>query len=809
MGSQKVKRITAFLLACIMVFFLGACGQEETPQDNGGNGENSATGATGDSAGNGSSTGTAPAAGGKTDDNQSVSPPVYDLPCGWEPNTAAYTSVSFVGDRLYYVCSANLEEDGHSEWRYVDAAAPQMESVVLFDLTQYETRGEELETSVAGSYACADGGTVLLLQTQPVLSGDAQEGAYVRRQRETTYQLKKLAADGTEGFTIDITVYLQAGGGGMAGMLDLQLFTDKEDMIYVSDTTSCVQVFNKEGHYEADIRLPDAQGLVTSVHILPDGRLGAMYQGGYIQGNGMGIAVYNPDTGQLSETHANLPPGCQEFYPQAGTNGRILLNGGGILYEYNMETKEYKELVKWADCGINAEYVKQAAVLTDGRLAVYCADYAAGTNSLILLSGQQEPKAGKEVLTLGALYVSPYLRAAVVAFNKTNAAYKIEIKSYGSTGNGSHEDATMLFYSDIMTGNAPDMFLAGDIDMSLFALKGLIADLTPYLEESAAVEQEDLFDTILSAYTVNDTLCAIPVSFLVSTLAGRTSQVGEESGWTLEEMIAFAEAHPETPILAGATKRSVLDVCLLYDFDSWVDWEKGECFFDTPEFKAVMEFANRYPAADESPLTAAGQIMAHQALLHKFHLRLVQDYQFETALFQEPITAIGFPSSRSTGVLVVGYDAVCISQTSPNKEAAWSFIETMLAKEEMESKDLPYGIPVRISAFEKELAEKMEPIYRYDGNGEVLLDENGKPKEKSQYGVCFDDMMIELYAVTQEEADGIRQIISRIDGIYDENNILMQIILEEVDSYFAGQKSVDEAADIIQNRVQLYLNESK
>ncbi len=345
--------------------------------------------------------------------------------------------------------------------------------------------------------------------------------------------------------------------------------------------------------------------------------------------------------------------------------------------------------------------------------------------------------------------------------------------------------------------------------MSLFALKGLIADLTPYLEESAAVEQEDLFDTILSAYTVNDTLCAIPVSFLVSTLAGRTSQVGEESGWTLEEMIAFAEAHPETPILAGATKRSVLDVCLLYDFDSWVDWEKGECFFDTPEFKAVMEFANRYPAADESPLTAAGQIMAHQALLHKFHLRLVQDYQFETALFQEPITAIGFPSSRSTGVLVVGYDAVCISQTSPNKEAAWSFIETMLAKEAMESKDLPYGIPVRISAFEKELAEKMEPIYRYDGNGEVLLDENGKPKEKSQYGVCFDDMMIELYAVTQEEADGIRQIISRIDGIYDENNILMQIILEEVDSYFAGQKSVDEAADIIQNRVQLYLNESK
>ena len=797
MGRQRIKRTTAFLLACIMVFFLGACGQEGNQQYNGGNGEKSAAG---DSAGNGSGTGTTP------DDNRSASPLIYDLPCGGEPNTAAYTSVSFVGDRFYYVCSADLEEDGHREWRYVDAAAPQMESAVLFDLTQYETRGEDLETSVAGCCACADGGAVLLLQTQPVLSGDAQEEAYVRRQRETVYRLKKLAADGTELFTIDITKYLQAGEGGM---LDLQLFTDKEDMAYVSDITSCVQVFDKEGNHAADIRLPDAQGFVTSVHILPDGRLGAMYQGGHIQGNGMEIAVYNLDTGQLSETHTNLPSGCQEFYPQAGTNSRILLNGGGILYEYNMETKEYKELVKWADCGINAGYVKQAAVLTDGRLAVYCADYAAGTNSLILLSGQQAPKAGKEVLTLGALYVSPYLQAAVVAFNKTNTAYKIEIKNYGSTGNGSHEDATMLFYSDIMTGNAPDMFLAGDIDMSLFALKGLIADLTPYLEGSTVVEQEDLFDTILSSYTVNDTLCAIPVSFLISTLAGRTSQVGEESGWTLEEMIAFAKAHPETPILPGATKRSVLDTCLLYDFNSWVDWEKGECFFDTPEFKAVMEFANQYPEADESSLTVPGQIMAHQALLHNFHLMFIQDYQFETALFQEPITAIGFPSSHSTGVLIVGYDAVCISQTSPNKEAAWSFIETMLTKEAMESKDLPHGIPVRMSAFEKELAEKMEPIYRYDGNGEILLDEDGKPKEKSEYGVYFDDVLIELYAVTQEEADGIRQIISRIDGIYDENNILMQIILEEIEPYFAGQKSVDEAADIIQNRVQLYLNESK
>lgn len=66
-----------------------------------------------------------------------------------------------------------------------------------------------------------------------------------------------------------------------------------------------------------------------------------------------------------------------------------------------------------------------------------------------------------------------------------------------------------------------------------------------------------------------------------------------------------------------------------------------------------------------------------------------------------------------------------------------------------------------------------------------------------------------MYAVTQKEADSIRQVISRIDGRYEYNDALMEIITEEVAPYFAGQKSVDEAAEVMQNRVQFYMNESR
>lgn len=814
MGNQRIKRITAFFLACMVAFLFGACRQGENQSDNGagnGTGNISTTGGSG-------AAGTTQDTGGRTEDSQSASPLFYELPRDEEADSVIYTSVSFEGDRMYYIYTAYQAEAKRSEWCYVDIADSLTEPVAVLDLTEYETRGEEEETDVMGACPCEDGGTVLLLRTQPVLLEDAQEEAYARRQRETRYRLKKLAADGTIVFDMEVTAYLQTAVYSTAGIFDLQIFADKENAVYVSDKASCVWVFDKEGNHRTSIGLQKVQGFAAAVHMLPDGRLGVLYQGGGIQGNGMQMAFYNPNTGQLMENHTNLPQGCRDFSPAAGADGGILLSGG-VLYEYNCKTKECKELVKWSDYGINADTVRQAAALTEGRLAVYCSDYREGTDSLLLFlgqdiqSGENTTRPAKEVLTLGAMYVSPFLRAAVVQFNRTNEHYRIEIKSYGSTGNASAEngeDARMRFYSDIMTGNAPDMFLAGEVDMSLFAMKGLIADLSPYLEDGAAVERADLFDTVLSAYTVGDTLCAIPVSFCIRTIAGRTAEVGGESGWTLEEMIAFAEAHPKTPILPCATKKEILDVCLLFDFDRWVDWEAGECFFDTPEFKEVMAFANRYPAGEEaSNGRKMEEIMEHRALLHRFHIQLLQDWQMETLLFQELITVIGYPSSDRGGVFVVGYDDVCISASSPNKEAAWSFIETLLSKELQKSKELPHGIPIRADVFEEKLAEEMEPHYKLDANGEVLLDENGKPKEESHVGVFVGDMEFWLYAVTQEEADGIRQVISRIDGMYDENNILMEIILEEIEPYFAGQKSVDEAADIIQNRVQLYLNESR
>ena len=135
------KRMTAVLLVGSMVFWLAACGKEN---ENGvGNGENS-----GSVAGGNGGSGTQNA-GGQTDDVETLVPRFYDLPIDAEADSAAYSSVSFVGDRLYYVYSVDKEGEKSSGWYYVDAANPEAEPVAVLDLTQYETWGENSETGVA------------------------------------------------------------------------------------------------------------------------------------------------------------------------------------------------------------------------------------------------------------------------------------------------------------------------------------------------------------------------------------------------------------------------------------------------------------------------------------------------------------------------------------------------------------------------------------------------------------------------------------------------------------------------------------
>ena len=57
------------------------------------------------------------------------------------------------------------------------------------------------------------------------------------------------------------------------------------------------------------------------------------------------------------------------------------------------------------------------------------------------------------------------------------------------------------------------------------------------------------------------------------------------------------------------------------------------------------------------------------------------------------------------------------------------------------------------------------------------------------------------------DIDHMNAVIASADGIMSYNASIRDIITEEAETFFSGAKTAEEAAQIIQSRVRLYLEE--
>ena len=110
-----------------------------------------------------------------------------------------------------------------------------------------------------------------------------------------------------------------------------------------------------------------------------------------------------------------------------------------------------------------------------------------------------------------------------------------------------------------------------------------------------------------------------------------------------------------------------------------------------------------------------------------------------------------------------------------------------------------WNLPVTVSAFDQFMEAAITPEYYTDENGEQV---------ESNYSTYIGDTEVEVKPVTQEQVDWFKDYVNNaeIGGDYDSD--IYDILNEEAAAYFAGDKSADEVAKLIQNRVSIYLGET-
>ncbi len=258
------------------------------------------------------------------------------------------------------------------------------------------------------------------------------------------------------------------------------------------------------------------------------------------------------------------------------------------------------------------------------------------------------------------------------------------------------------------------------------------------------------------------------------------------------------------------SRSSIFYYCIYNNIDEFINWETGECFFDGEGFIRTLEFAAQFPEEfDYNSVQEEGtssKLRSEKILLMQGSISSVQELQMMRGLFGEEISFVGYPNSEKLGNLVQPTGgSMALSSKSKHKEGAWEFMQSFLSEEYQDSlisEHGGWGFPVRKESLEKQFEQDMKEEYYEDEDG------NKTRQSKTTWG--WDDFEMEIYAATPEEIEAVRELIAsanKTGGNVDEQ--LTNIITEEAEPFFKGQKTAADVAQIIQNRIQIYVNENR
>lgn len=515
-----------------------------------------------------------------------------------------------------------------------------------------------------------------------------------------------------------------------------------------------------------------------------------------------------------------LALGAKEDFPQniysygisqEGTVYDFILSDSTSIYGYNYGDAQPVELMDTVDSDMYSGNLSNVRLINDTQFIALYHD-PMDWSACIGLFTKVPPEEVKDkiAIVLACMYTDYDMRKRVVDFNKTNETYRIQIKDYQSYS--TPEDYLAGYTqmnNDIIAGNIPDiMIVDSQMPIDSYIAKGLIADLNPLLENDPELNREDYLENILDTFSMDGKLYVMVPSFQVSTIVGKTSIVGERDGWTMQEFKEVMAAQPEgTNSFSETTKEGMLYTALMMTKDEYIDADTGACYFDSQGFVELLEFVNEFPTEiDYSTwednnywLEMQSAYRENRTILLNRHFSTYHDFnRVEKGEFGEDITIVGFPTESRNGNAIIPSLQLALSAKSGSQEGAWEFIRYYLTDEYQENLD--YQFPVKKTALEKLEQEAMERPYWEDEEGN---------KEYYDDTYWINDVEVIIDPMTAEEAAEFTEFLSSLTlvGAYDES--MMEIVTEEAQAFFEGQKSAQEVADIIQSRMKIYVSESR
>lgn len=392
-------------------------------------------------------------------------------------------------------------------------------------------------------------------------------------------------------------------------------------------------------------------------------------------------------------------------------------------------------------------------------------------------------------------------KIAVTEYQRKHPGVSINVKESAYEG---RENDWIKVSADLVKGEGPDILILPREKMLELTQKGILQELTGVIPGEI---QNEIFSGVWEYGVVNGTSYGLTFSgqpnvYFVS------DRVWDKEYWSLQDvmgLLKYKEQEGKTYVafcndwdyVPGMDAGSMLGR-LLSDIGDcpFMNVEEGTCSFDSPEFIELLKLCKDYdvPTEETSHISVTdsmrqgifkdvrdGEIMIYNCCLNR-------DFQgFSEAMEKlgENYHPVGCPSESGTGFYFDCKDTACVRRGAGNEDVIFDFLQTLYSPELQES----------VSSVRKDLLRR--GVKKPDYDGRYYFNKSGSreylPLATKKNGETY----LEDYIAFCDKC-----VCST-----DEWQKVKEIIYEEADAYFSGDKSAEAVADVIQSRVSMYLME--
>ncbi len=416
-----------------------------------------------------------------------------------------------------------------------------------------------------------------------------------------------------------------------------------------------------------------------------------------------------------------------------------------------------------------------------------------------MLKGEEKASSSdkeKQEVELALTVSSTAIEEAVYEFNMQSAEYKIVLRTPNEGED--FDDFRTRIQAELSGGEGPDIMGAGSvIDLEAGAKKGFLLDLT----EEFAEYEKDILPSVWEIGTVNGRCYSVPYSCTIRTVVADGRLVNNQTGWTLEEAMRYMEDSSVPYFMAGAGEAELFfNLGLQTGSSRLIDWQNKTSSLNGEEALRLLEFATQYADNECEPGKAYAQAESGKAMTVLLYMGSPDDMRVAEAIFKGNETYVGFPTINGEGGHNISASGLAVNQKSPCKEGAIAFLKYLLSEEKQSDiakgltagsqNGFSYGFPVRKDA--------MELMYDY------LQQEDSESVGTNMAG----GVEYEKKPLSDESIEKLREIMETARPSESKLNLVMDIVMEELKGFRQEGKSAQQALDIANSRVQLFLSES-